>query len=193
VVLLALVFFGHNVAGLSGHEPVLFFLLGLALLAVELFFFPGVLVLALGGIALMLGSLLWAMADLWPNEPLQLSAEALLQPIGTLSLGLAIAVVLGAALLRYLPKGWVWDRLAVTAVLGTSAQTAGLSPAEAGGLGTLIGQRGVAATALHPAGHVEIGGRRYEATVTVGAIDAGAPVRVCGRTDFSLIVESDES
>ncbi len=63
LVLLGTVFFGHYVAGLSGHEPALVFLLGVLLIALELFFFPGTLVPAITGIALMLGSLVWAMLN----------------------------------------------------------------------------------------------------------------------------------
>lgn len=192
-LLLALVFFGHHIAGLSGHEPVLVFALGLALLAVEIFFFPGVFVLAVGGIGLMLGSLLWAMADLWPNEPLTVSGDAFVQPLGSLSLGLGLAVVAGAVLLRYLPKGWVWDKLVLASAVETAAQSAGLAPEAAGAVHSLVGRRAVAATALRPAGQVEIDGRRYEAKVEVGAIDAGAPVVVRGRTDFGLIVERTDS
>jgi membrane-bound serine protease (ClpP class) len=193
VILLALVFFGHYVAGLSGHEPVLFFVLGLLLLSAEIFFFPGVFVLGASGISLMLGSLLWAMADLWPNQPITMSGEAFVQPLGSLSLGLAIAVVGGALALRFLPKGWVWDKLVVVSSIGAAAQSAGLNPEAAGALGSLVGRRGIAATALRPGGQVEIDGRRYEAKVEVGAIDAGAPVLVRGRTDFSLIVERADS
>jgi len=193
VVLLALVFFGHHIAGLSGHEPVLFFALGLVMLAVEIFFFPGVFVLAAAGLVLMLGSLLWAMADIWPNEPLAVSGEALMQPLGSLGLGLAIAVVTGGVLLRYLPKGWVWDKLVVASTVDAAAQSAGLAPAVAHGLDALVGQRGIAATALRPGGQVEVEGRRFEAQVEVGAIDAGAPVVVRGRTDFGLIVEKADA
>ncbi len=189
VVLLGLVFFGHYVAGLSGHEPVLGFVLGLLLLAVEIFFLPGVFVLAAGGLTLMLGSLLWAMADLWPNEPLRLSGEAFIQPLGSLGLGLGIAVAAGGLLLRYLPKGLFWDKMILHAAVATSAQVAGVAPQSAPGIDGLIGRRGIAATALHPGGQVEIDGRRYEAMVEVGDIAPGAPVLVRGRTDFALVVE----
>ncbi|MBC8039050.1 MAG: hypothetical protein H7Y06_00755, partial [Opitutaceae bacterium] len=66
-VLLGIVFFGHYAAGLSGHEPALVFVLGVLLVAAEIFFFPGVIVAALTGVLLMLGALVWSMADLWPN------------------------------------------------------------------------------------------------------------------------------
>jgi membrane-bound serine protease (ClpP class) len=48
---------------------VLIFVLGPLAVMVEFVFFPGVVVLAAGGLLLMLGSLVWSMADIWPNEP----------------------------------------------------------------------------------------------------------------------------
>src|SRR5690606_22985306 len=68
--LLLIVFFGHYIAGLSGHEPALVFALGMVLVVLELLVFPGTLVAGLLGVVLMLGALLWSMADLWPNEPI---------------------------------------------------------------------------------------------------------------------------
>jgi len=75
----------------------------------------------------MLGSLFWAMADLWPGEPIQVawSADAFVRPMINLGAGVGIAAVLGVCLLRFLPHGWVWDRLTVTETVGGSAQTAG--------------------------------------------------------------------
>jgi membrane-bound serine protease (ClpP class) len=163
------------------------------LVAIEIFFFPGVAVLAVSGIILMLGSLVWAMADLWPNEPIRFTGDVFVQPLLNVGLGLVIALVLIVILARYLPQGWVWDRLVVGAAVGGAAQTAGTAPGTTAGLDALIGRRGVAATALRPIGQVEIDGRRYEARVEIGAVDAGAAIVVRGRTDFSLIVEKIEA
>jgi membrane-bound serine protease (ClpP class) len=189
VVLLGLVFLGHHVAGLSGHEPVLFFVLGLLLFAVEVLFLPGVFILAITGVVVMLGSLLWAMADIWPGESLPATGDALVQPLGSVGIGIAIAVVGGALLIRFLPRGWMWDRMVLAATVGSAAQAAGGSPDQAAMLDALIGRRAVAATALRPGGQVEIDGRRFEARTEVGAIDAGAEVLVRRRSDFSLVVE----
>ena len=191
IVMLAAVFLSSYVAGFSGHEPLLVFAVGLLLVGLELFFFPGVFVVALLGICLMLGSLVWAMADLWPDQPLTVawSGDAFVGPLQNLGLGLVLAVALGAALIRYLPRGWVWDKLVVGSAIGGAAQVAGLSPQEAVAVTSLIGQHGVARTALRPSGQVEIDGRRYEATVEVGAVNAGDEVIVRGRNDFALIVE----
>jgi membrane-bound serine protease (ClpP class) len=192
---LGVVFIGSYVAGFSGHEPVLVFSLGLLLVAIELFFFPGVAIVAVAGLLLMLSSLVWAMADLWPGVPISVewSGDVFTGPLLNLGLGLALAAGLGLALAKFLPSGWVWDRLVVGAVVGGSAQVAGGSPAAAGEVAALIGQHGVAATALRPGGQVEIAGRRYEATVAVGAIDAGAAVVVCGRSAFGLVVEKADA
>jgi membrane-bound serine protease (ClpP class) len=195
IVCLSIVFIGSYVAGFSGHEPILVFGIGLVLVGVELFFFPGVAVVAVAGLLLMLSSLVWAMADLWPGVPLTTawSGDVFLAPLQNLGLGLLLAVALGLALARFLPQGWIWDRLVVGSVVGGAAQAAGGSPEAAAGLATIIGQRGVAATALRPSGQVEIAGRRYEATVAVGTIDAGEAVVVCGRMDFNLVVERAEA
>ena len=66
-ILLTVVFLGNYVAGFSGHEPIMVFALGLVLVLVEVFFLPGLVFMALGGVVLMFGSLVWSMADIWPN------------------------------------------------------------------------------------------------------------------------------
>ncbi len=191
IVLLAIVFLSSYVAGLSGHEPVLLFAVGLLLVVVEIFFFPGVAVVAIMGLMLMLGSLVWAMADLWPGVPLSTSwsGEVFVGPLQNLGLGLALAVGLALALARYLPKGWVWDKMVVGSAIGGAAQIGGVRADAAHELAALIGQHGVAVTVLRPSGQIEIGGRRFEAIVEVGAVNAGDPVIVRGRTDFALIVQ----
>jgi membrane-bound serine protease (ClpP class) len=152
-------------------------------------------VAALTGLLMMLGSLVWAMADVWPHESFTVawSGDAFVAPLQNLGLGLVLAVVLGVALIRFIPSGWFWDRLVVGAVVGSAAQVAGGAPEEAGGVAALIGRRGVAATALRPGGQVEIDGRRYEATVAVGSLTAGTEVVVKARTDFNLVVERAET
>lgn len=191
IILLGIVFLGNYVAGFSGHEPLLVFAIGLIMVAVELLFFPGVAILAVTGLVLMLGSLVWAMTDLWPGEPITVawSGDAFVQPLRNLALGLLLAVVMGAALLRYLPKGWMWDKMIVGTAIGGAAQVSGVGPAAVAELGSILGQQGVAVTMLRPSGQVDIGGRRYEAKVELGAVDAGDAVVVRGRTDFGLIVE----
>jgi membrane-bound serine protease (ClpP class) len=195
IVLLAFVFLGNYAAGLSGHEPILFFIIGTMMVAVELFFFPGVVVVAVAGIALMLGSLVWSMADLWPNEPISVawSGDAFVGPMANLGIGLLLAAVMVLALARFLPQGWVWDRMVVQSAVGGLAQTSGGAPEGAAGLASLVGRRGVAVAALRPGGQVEVDGRRYEASVALGQIQPGEAIVVRGRTDFGLLVEKADA
>ncbi len=192
IACLAIVFLGNYVAGLSGHEPMLVFGLGLLLVAVELFFMPGVFVVAMSGLALMLGSLVWSMIDTWPEDavPVAWSSDLLVTPLANLSLGILIAVGLGAALAKFLPRSVFWDRLVLGAAIGGTA-TAEVPAGEV--VDELIGARGVAVSALRPVGEVEIAGRRYEAQVQVGSVERGESVVVRSRTGFGLIVERADS
>ena len=192
IVLLGVVFLGQFVAGLSGHEPVLFFMLGASLLAIELFLFPGTLALGLTGALLMFVSLVWAMTDLWPREPIPFSSGIFFRPLATVMGGVVLAVVLFLALIRFLPRGGLWGNMVLEAAVGGEPGPArALTGGAAGesGARNLIGEQGIAATALFPSGQVEIGGRRYEARLAVGYAEAGTPVRVTGLAEFGLTVE----
>lgn len=195
IILLLLVFFGHYTAGLSGHEPAVLFGLGVLLVAIELLFFPGTAVAAVTGVAFMLASLLWAGADLWPNEPMGIavSGEIFLRPALELAFSLVLAGVLFAAFVKYLPKSSLYGRLAVHGASVTPAQLSGLEPQDAADLGALVGRRGVAVTALFPSGEVEVEGRRYQAKLELGFVEAQTPVRVTGHSDFGLTVEKAEN
>ncbi len=192
ISLLAVVFLGQFAAGLSGHEPLLLCLLGIALVVVEIFFFPGSLVAGLTGAALILGSLVWAMADVWPGQPLTFSPGDLAAPVMEVLTGVAIATVLALILTRFLPKGGPLGRLVLQTAVG-GAPTAGkpLGPETTGPAQRrpIVGETGFATTSLFPSGQVEIGGRTYEAKLPLGFAEAGTKVRVTGVSEFGLTVE----
>lgn len=189
ISLLAVVFMAQYVAGMSGHEPLLFFCLGLLLVAGELFFFPGLIVPAVIGVVLMVVSLVWSMADLWPSESIQFSSDVFIRPLINVIGGMMLALLLFAAFLRFLPKGSPLVALVLKAAVG-GEPVAARALTEGGLTGSsLIGATGVAATALFPSGQVEIEGRRYEARSDAGFMEAGAPVKVTGLAEFGLIVE----
>ena len=109
LILMGIFFASQYIAGLAGNEAVLFFALGIILILVELFFFPGTLVFALSGLALVCGSLLWAMIDFWPGEPIQLSPELFAEPMVNLVFGMSFAVA-GALVFGRLFKGTWFER-----------------------------------------------------------------------------------
>ncbi len=198
-VLLALVFFGHYAAGLSGHEAAIVFGIGLALVAVELFVVPGTLVAGILGALLMLGSLLWSMLDVWPGEMPALGGDALLAPLINLVAAIGVAVIGALALAKFLPRGWFWDKMILQAAV---AGDAGAPEEGMGGIGAateapgaggdgLLGARGRTVSVMRPMGEVEIGGRRHEARAALGALERDEPVRVIGRAGRVLIVERE--
>ncbi|MDP1578707.1 MAG: hypothetical protein Q8M02_00410 [Candidatus Didemnitutus sp.] len=186
LTLLAIVFFGHYIAGLSGHEPAIVFTLGLLLLALEIFVFPGAVLPALAGVGMILASLLWAMADIWPNQPIKFSGEIFLQPAINLGLALAITAVSAALVVRYLPRTWFWDRI----VLATAVDAKSTDRAHAMETAhSLVGCEGVAISGMFPSGEVEVNGQRFQARLELGSVEPGMPIVVTGQTDFGLIVE----
>ncbi|MDF9828561.1 membrane-bound serine protease (ClpP class) [Ereboglobus sp. PH5-5] len=192
IVLLAVVFLSSYAAGLSGYEPMIVFLIGFALVIFELIFFPGVIVPMVTGLLMMMGSLVWAMADFWPGDPISVAwtTDALVAPLVNLGIGLAIGGVLILALLRYMPKSWFWDRIELASEISGAAQIAGLDPEAAGVLGALVGRRARVTTPLRPFGQIEIDGKIYEARLPLGSAERDTAVIVRGHNDFSLDVES---
>lgn len=187
IVFIAIVNFGHNVAGLSGYEGLIFFVIGALLVFIELMFFPGVVFLALPGMIMMLGGLLWSMADIWPTDTpdFDVTFDLFLTPLYNLAGGLIIAAVLFFALVRYLPKSVFWDRMILAGTVeGTSQGDEAFSanrPVE--------GAEGIAVTDLYPTGEIEIDGQRYEARAEVGSIDKGTRIRVLRADVFGFFIE----
>jgi membrane-bound serine protease (ClpP class) len=196
-LLLGVVFFGHYAAGLSGYEPVIIFVLGVVLVLLEVLFFPGLLVGIIAGVLMILGSLLWAMADFLPDEPIEFSSDFLIRPLFNLLSGVFIAVLIFLGIVRFLPRGGLWGRLVLeTAVAGEPGALRALNSwaepnldGRTAEVPSLVGSSGKATTGLFPSGQVEIDGRRYEARLEVGSANPGAPVKVIRETEFALIVE----
>jgi len=192
VVCLLLFFASNYVAALSGYESVILFFLGVLLIIMEVFIFPGTFILGLSGAALVLGSAIWAMADYWPDQGLDLSWQMFQEPVINLILGLAITIVGVIVFARFLPRSWFWDRI----ILSTTVGQSGDSDAVAGGQTHPgleadlpdLGSEGTAVTNLFPSG-VEIAGKRYQARVNQGMLERGASIRVVAYRDFVLLVE----
>lgn len=185
IACIAIFFASQYIAGLAGNEVILFFILGVLLVLLELFFFPGTLIAALSGLALIFGSLLWAMIDLWPNEGFDFKADLLFEPALNLILALLLAV-LGALLLGRFFQGSVFERLLVLDRVVGPVETAPASELKVSA--TLVGQLGDAVTDLYPSGRIDLAGERYDARSDLGPIAHGAKVRVVGESDFGLIV-----
>ncbi len=195
IIILAVVFISSHIAGLAGYEAILFFFLGIILIVVELFLFPGLIFPAVAGLALILGSLVWAMSDIWPDEPIDWSGGVFLTPILNVILGVVLAVVGAAFVVRFLPRTWVWNKLVLQSAVGDPPERphgsadSGDAPVRTPTGWPDVGAEGIAATDLFPNGQVEIEGKRYEAKTRLGTVEHGTRIRVTGYQDFSLTVD----
>ncbi len=178
----ALFFFGHNIAGLSGQETTLLlaglFLLGLVLIAVEIFFAPGAVVFALLGIVCVVIALVLTMADYWPSE----SPLPTPQDIGPAIVNLLIAVVgafvVSLAAVRLLPEVPPLRK----AIVGSAPPPSATRP-------DYTGREGVALCDLRPGGQVRIGQDVVEATTEGDYVLRGQRVRVVSSRGLAVLVE----
>lgn len=181
VICLALFFGGHTVTHLAGFEEVLLLLVGLVLLAVEVFVLPGfgiagVLGIASVGLSLVLTLLSLPLDVSWD---LGLVGDAI-ERVGT-SLLLTLAV--GLVALRFLPRTAAGRRLVLA---GSTKGDAGFvsAPVES----ELLGATGTADTDLRPAGKAVVGGRRLDVVTEGEYIERGSQVRVVEAAAGRLVV-----
>lgn len=192
--LLALGFGLNHVAGLAGWEPAIFLLLGVGLLAVELFVFPGTFVAGVIGLVCILGSLLWSMADIWPAAPAlpgvspgdspAFDWSVFSGPLNSLGLALLITGLGLVVAWRFLPHTPFFRHLVLS---GHSGQ--GETPATVSSL-PAIGDEGETLSELRPGGEALIGGRSFEVRSRFGIVSRGTRVRVVDHDGPILIVTS---
>jgi len=191
---LLIVFASSYVAGLAGYEEVLVFILGLLLVGVEVLIFPGIMIAGVLGGILILGSIVWALADIWPGKEIEFTGEVFTGPLIDLAIGMIIAVAGIIILGRFVLKSWIWDVLVLKSTVGQAPQAEAIATRKSGvelGLPE-VGSKGLVVTNLHPTGEIEIKGKRYQGRVRVGVLEKGTEVEVVEHAGFSLIVKPIE-
>lgn len=180
---LLLFFFGQYIAGLSGYEYALLFLVGLVLLVIEVFVLPGQFISGMLGTMCILIALLMAMVDHYPGMPVIPSFPDLKTPMIRLgeAFGIAVAFILIAA--RFLPKSSLWDQLALKEVStpGHEAPSISVEPRD------WVGREGVAVSYLRPAGKAMIGDQLADVVTEGDLIPKDARVKVL-RVEGSRVV-----
>ena len=184
----ALYFLGGYVAGLSGAEWVVVFILGLALIAVELFVYPGTIIIGLLGATLMLAALIMAMVDLYPattpgvlpSMPSFDKFQLPLQNLGIATLGGGLAIWLASLLL---PKTPMYRAMVSQSASGM--QTEALLDAKQK---SLLGQIGVTTSALRPGGKAQFGEQIIDVISQGEMLPKGTRVQVTGSSGAEAIV-----
>lgn len=180
----ALYFLGSYIAGLSGFEWPLLFVLGLALVVIELFVFPGTILLGLTGGILMLITVVMAMVDRYPGMPALPTLPQLQAPLQDLFYAGLGSVVLILVLARFLPRTSMYSVL----VTQSASATATLE-ARAAEQRLQLGREGVALSTLRPGGKAQFGDDILDVMTEGDLIEKGLRVRVIGHSGHQAIVE----
>ncbi len=171
-------FFGSSlILGLAGFEEVLLLGLGVIAVGVEVFLLPGF------GVAGVLGSLLIGAAivlALLGNAP---TGGDVFQALAVLGASIVITLAVAFAWLRHLPN----SRRFAGLIHQASAQSAE-GYVSALPRGDLIGQIGVAATDLRPAGVATVSGERIDVVTEGEYISSGARVEVVRAEGYRHVV-----
>ncbi len=184
-----LIFFtGHYVAGLTGMEAGAVFVVGLLLIILELIFFPGLLVFSLLGTALMLGSILFAMVDFYPGDPVIPDVDMLVVPMLNLGITLLLSILGISLLARFLPDIPLFRRV----MLATASPSGPSLAIPDGGMFDLAvrpGDTGIARSVLRPSGRAEFGAAVVDVIADGDFIESGTRVRVLEVAGSRVVVE----
>lgn len=194
-------FFGNNVAGnMAGYETAFFFVLGVALLALELLILGGsTVIIGVVGALLMVGSLGFALVDRVDLGDFLKGGEAAPSlgaiariPVLTLMVSIFLSAVLIGLLMRLLPNLASANRLVLQSALPSGTAIDTIEVDRETGKSPLLGKTGVAKTDLRPAGKADIGGRMLDVTCESDYIESGTPIRVGAVLGDRILVERAE-
>ncbi|HMP82812.1 MAG TPA: NfeD family protein [Verrucomicrobiota bacterium] len=187
IVAFAIYFLGGYVAGFSGSVWALVFALGLVLVALELFVFPGTLIAGFAGVVLMLVALVMGMVDMYPGTPgapTMPTLPDLQSPLQDLAIAVGASVVIALVIARFLPKTRLFHNLVSETASGVSS-VAMMETA----LSSRLGQSGTAVSTLTPGGKAMFDDQLLDVITRGERVEKGRPVRVIGHTGPNLVVE----
>lgn len=158
LIALALFFGSGYILEIASIMDILLFLIGVALIVVEIFVIPGFGIFGIAGIILMIAGLFMGLITDFPLIETELLSLAIIQ----LASSFVLSAVMIYFLAKMLPKTNIWNNLILKkGIEATSGYTSNKD------FNHLIGLSGEALTDLRPSGTAIIEGKRYD-VVTQG-------------------------
>lgn len=174
LICFGLYFLGTFAAGLAGWEEAVLFIIGLALLLVEIFVLPGFGIAGVAGILAILVALVLAMAERMPAGPILPSWPQLQLPLLRVGAGFFGSIVVMAVLARFLPRTTLFRKLELQAATSAAAgYTSSRGEAKA-----LLGAVGVAETMLRPSGKGRFGEKIVDVVTEGDLVEKGATIKI---------------
>ncbi|MDU1905378.1 MAG: NfeD family protein [Dysgonomonas sp.] len=168
--------------GYAQNWEILLFVVGLILIAFEVFVIPGFGVAGISGITLVVAGLFLSLIGNIDFNFEGVSSDQAVKSLLTVSIGIAMSFILIVFLISRIGKE---NSMFKTVALTADQEGFSSVPEEQR---HLIGQVGVAATILRPAGKVIIGSDYYDAVALQSYIDKGKKVKVTKYENSQLYV-----
>lgn len=180
---LVIFFLGKYVVGLAEEVDILLFVIGIALLALEIFVIPGFGVAGILGILFIIAGIYLASVPFWIPRELP-DFQRLTTWAWQFSLALGSVVVIGFILARYLPRVGLPGKLMITAQEKVSEGYVAGRREEEG----LDGKVGISVTKLRPAGKAEIDDRVLDVVTEGEFVEKGERVVVVNARGTKVVV-----
>ena len=173
-VLAAVAYFAPlYIEGLAENWEIVVFIIGLLLIALEIFVIPGFGVAGISGIILTMGGLILSMVNNigFNFEPINFDklVTAILVVLVSSSLSVAGSIFLGVKLLQSSLIG----KLVLNSVQDSNEGFISVDQKQ-----DLVGKQGITITVLRPSGKIEIEGELIDANALEGYIEEGSRVQV---------------
>jgi len=182
----ALLYFApHYLDGLANNWEILLFVLGLVLLAVEIFAVPGFGVIGLLGIIFMITGLTLSMVGSVGPGFFDIDTTGIVSALLIVVIAFFLAVVSSIILSKQLFTTHAFGHLALDKVQKSKdGYTSAINKYK-----KMVGKNGVAYTILRPSGKIIINDELFDATARTGIIEKGSSIIVYGYQNAQLIVE----
>lgn len=189
-VLAAVLYFSPlYLEGLAANWEILMFVVGLILIALEIFVVPGFGITGISGITLAFAGLVLSLIKNVDFSFDGVNVNDLLIAVSTVFVGAIAGVGLAVYLSQkmFTAETGRFAHLSLHEVMSKEDGYLGVDPE----LLRLQGKTGVAVTTLRPSGKINIEGTNYDAMAMSGMIDKGTPVVVVRVEAAQLYVESE--
>lgn len=171
--------------GLAANWEIIIFIVGLLLLAIEIFLFPGFGIAGIGGIICIVGGLALSLIGNVGFDFSIVPSSDMIQSFSIVIISVSIAFPLAIWLGKKMFTNNVFgDKLAL-AIEQKSSEGYTVSQPE---FNSLIGEEGVAETILRPSGKVRIANDIYDAVAQISYIERGEKIVVVEHENSNLVV-----
>lgn len=185
IIAIALFFAPHYIEGLVESWEIALFIVGVILIALEIFVVPGFGVPGILGIIGTVGGIVAALMDNDGPSLIGVSTSEVLEQTAYVLVMMVSAILVVIVLAKRFFKGGEGHPLVDTSAQNKEEGYVAVSRE----IMEMVGKAGTALTDLRPTGFVEIDGKKMDATIIGGLIDKGEEVKVTKIDGITLIVE----